>query len=189
MSVAGASWPDASVLTTLTMSFSVPSETAVARKSASDTDFWMEDGELEIVAPSRHGNTPRYRAVGGRMYTVEDTRDIFYGDHPDFDQDPVADIEGDESRWSQWSTRIYRNTLTGEHWAVDVGQGKTEMQEDEVYDAPKRVELREQPTKEKTVDVTLPTGNHVLADFLEANGHTEAAQAVRGFVLEWVDVK
>jgi hypothetical protein len=93
------------------------------------------------------------------MYTVDDTRDIFYGDH--------------------------KHTGTGEHWAVEVGQGKTEMQEDEVYEAPRRVELREISTGAATVEVTLPTGNHVLADFLEANGHTEAAQAVRGFVLEW----
>jgi hypothetical protein len=52
MSVAAASWPDASVFVVTTMSDSLPSETAVARKSASDTDFWMLEGELEIVAPS-----------------------------------------------------------------------------------------------------------------------------------------
>jgi hypothetical protein len=122
------------------------------------------------------------------MYTIEDTRTIFYGDHPDFDPDPVADIEGDESRWSQWSMRVYRHTATGEHWAVEIGQGKTEMQDDEVHDAPERVELREVPTKAKTVEVTLPTGPGPLADWLEANGRRVAAQAVRGLVLEWVPV-
>lgn len=45
------------------------------------------------------------------MYTVDDTRDIWYG----------------------------------ERWSVPIGRGKTEMQEDEVYDAPVRVELREVP--------------------------------------------
>ncbi len=122
------------------------------------------------------------------MYTKDDTRDIFYGDHPDFDQDPVAEIEGDDSRWSQWSTRIYRHTTTGEHWSVEIGQGKTEMQEDEVYKAPERVELREVPTAAKSVEVTLPTGPGPLADWLEANGHKVAAQAVRGLVLQWVTV-
>jgi hypothetical protein len=122
------------------------------------------------------------------MYTTDDTRTIFYGDHPDFDPDPVADIEGDDSRWSQWSMRVYKHTATGEHWAVEIGQGKTEMQEDEVYDPPQRVELREVPTDAKTVEVTLPTGPGPLADWLDANGHKEAAQAVRGFVLEWLPV-
>jgi hypothetical protein len=127
--------------------------------------------------------------VAARMYTTADTRDIFYGDHPDFDQDPVAEIEGDDSRWSQWSTRVYRHTATGEHWAVEIGQGKTEMQEDEVYDAPKRVELREQPTDSASVEVTLPTGPGPLADWLEANGYKVQAQAIRGLVLKWVDVE
>jgi hypothetical protein len=119
-------------------------------------------------------------------YTTEDTRDIFYGDHPDFDADPVHETEDDESRWSLWSTRIYKHKETGEHWSVQIGRGKTEMQDDEVYDPPKRVELREVRTGAATVEVTLPTGQGPLADWLEANGHTEAAQAVRGYVLEWV---
>jgi hypothetical protein len=120
------------------------------------------------------------------IYTEDDTRDIFYGDHPDFDSEPVAEIDGDDSRWHSWSTRIYRHTATGEHWAVDVGQGATEMQEDEVAGAPERVELREVPTKAASVDVTLPTGPGPLADWLEANGHKVAAQAVRGLVLRWL---
>jgi ribosomal protein S18 acetylase RimI-like enzyme len=123
------------------------------------------------------------------MYTVGDTRVIFYGDHPDFDQDPVADVEGATKRWAQWSMRVYKHTATGEHWAVEVGQGKTEMQDDEVYDAPQRVELREAPTKATSVEVTLPTGAGPLADWLDANGYKVAAQAVRGYVLQWLPVE
>lgn len=63
------------------------------------------------------------------------------------------------------------------------------MQDDEVYDAPVRVELREVPTTAKAVEVTLPTGDGPLADWLDANGHKVAAQAVRGFVLEWQPVE
>lgn len=123
------------------------------------------------------------------MYTQDDTSVIFYGDHPDFDPEPVAEIDGDESRWSLWCTRIYRHSTTGEHWRVELGRGKTEMQDDEVYDAPVRVELREVKTDAKTVEVTLPTGDGPLADWLDANGHKVAAQAVRGFVLEWQPVE
>ena len=123
------------------------------------------------------------------MYTTEDTREIWFGDHPDFDDKHVHETDVEESRWSLWSTRIYRHTETGEHWSVTIGRGKTEMQEDEVYDPPKRVELREVQTKATTVDVTLATGPGPLADWLEANGHKVAAQAVRGLVLEWVPVK
>lgn len=123
------------------------------------------------------------------MYTVDDTRDIWYGDHPDFDSDPVATIPGRKARWSTWSSEVYRHTETGEHWLVTIGEAATEMQEDEVYDPPKRVELREQPTDKRTVQVTLRTGNAVLADFLETQGEIDAAQAVRGFVKAWVPVE
>lgn len=126
--------------------------------------------------------------LGAIMYTVDDTRDIWYGEHPDFDADPVHETEDRESRWSIWFTRIYRHRETGEHWSAQIGRGKTEMQEDEVYDAPVRVELREVPTEAKTVQVTLRTGNAVLADFLETQGQTEAAQAVRGLVKKWMPV-
>lgn len=122
------------------------------------------------------------------MYTEDDTSEIFYGRHSDFDPDPVAEIEGDESRWSIWETRIYRHSTTGEHWRVELGRGKTEYQEDEVYGAPERVELREVKTDAETVTVTLPTGDGPLADWLDANGHKVAAQAVRGYVLEWKPV-
>jgi len=129
------------------------------------------------------------------MYTVIDTRDIFYGDHPDFERKPVADIEGDETHWHTWSMRVYKHKTSGEHWSVEICQGKTEMQDDEddevdeVDDPPQRVELVEVPTTAKTVEVTLPTGPGPLADWLEANGHKVAAQAVRGFVLEWMPVE
>jgi hypothetical protein len=43
-------------------------------------------------------------------------------------------------------------------------------------------------TEAKTVMVELPTGPGLVADFLYACGHTKAAQAVRGYVLRWVDV-
>ena len=61
--------------------------------------------------------------------------------------------------------------------------------DDEVYDAPVRVELREVKTTAKTVEVTLTTGDGPLADWLDANGHKVAAQAVRGYVLEWQPIE
>ena len=123
------------------------------------------------------------------MFTIDDTRSIFYGDHPDFDPEPVEAISGDTARWVQWETRICKHTTSGEFWSVDVGMALTEMQDDQVYESPERVERREVKTSATSVSVTLPTGAGPLADFLATEGHLEAAQAVRGLVLSWERVE
>ena len=123
------------------------------------------------------------------MYTIDDTSDIFYGDHPDFDLEPVETIEGDTGRWAKWEIRIYKHTESGEFWSTEVGIALTEMQEDQVRDAPIRVERREVQSSATTVTITLPTGAGPLADYLHVNGHHEAAQALRGFVMSWEPIK
>jgi hypothetical protein len=74
-------------------------------------------------------------------YTIEDTKLMWMGDHPDFKQ--VARFEGDRSRWSLEVMEVHKHTTTGEHWAISICEALTEMQEHEIYDPPYRVEPHE----------------------------------------------
>jgi hypothetical protein len=76
-------------------------------------------------------------------YTVEDTERIWMNDHPDFPNEAIERIDGDAGRWNLWVTEIHVHGTTGEHWAIEVGEALTEMQEHEFREPPYRVEPRE----------------------------------------------
>ena len=63
-----------------------------------------------------------------------------------FDCIQVDEIEGDRGRWTMGMTTVFE--CDGRHFAIDWNSGLTEYQENEFYNQPYEVELRE-----KTVTV------------------------------------
>ena len=51
-------------------------------------------------------------------FTHDDTEAIFWGDHPDFDPDPVHSEMTDQRRWGHDEERVYRHAATGRHFSV-----------------------------------------------------------------------
>lgn len=69
-----------------------------------------------------------------------------------YDGIEVDEIKGDSYRWTQSVQTIL--DIDGELWAVDWERGLTECQENEFYDQPYRVEMREkQITVKEYVEV------------------------------------
>jgi hypothetical protein len=73
-------------------------------------------------------------------YTIRDAELIVRGDHPDFTSDPVHELDCGSGRWLHYWHKVFRHGTTGEHWAIQVGEPLTEMQERQINVAPYRVE-------------------------------------------------
>lgn len=84
-------------------------------------------------------------------YTTDDAQEIFFGEHADFDESPVAEIDMGTSRWHHSWTYIVRRTEDGTLWGVDGSLALTEMQEHEFYDPPYRVDTREETIPARVV--------------------------------------
>ena len=63
-------------------------------------------------------------------YGYIDSDDIYYGDHPDFEGEPEATIDGGHGRWHRYETRIYKRKSDGTYWSTVASLGATENQED-----------------------------------------------------------
>jgi len=76
-------------------------------------------------------------------YTEEDTQEIFWGDHPDLEEEVASWIDGTR-RWGHDETKVFKHNKNGEHWAVSMyimsGDGGDHL----VNGAPWRVEPKEE---------------------------------------------
>lgn len=77
------------------------------------------------------------------MYTSEDAEDIYWGEHPDFDSEPIAEVDLGSRRWNHDWRRIMRRTADGTFWAVEGQIALTEMQENIFEEDPVQVFARE----------------------------------------------
>lgn len=75
-------------------------------------------------------------------YTSDDAADIFWGEHEDFEPEPVATIDQGSGRWQSYEMRIMK-AKDGQHWAVKGALALTEMQENSFDSAPFMVEPAE----------------------------------------------
>lgn len=75
-------------------------------------------------------------------YTKQDSQSMIWGEHDDFEPDPVYDEITGSGRWHNHRFQVFCHN-DGSHWGVSWNEAATEMQEHEVWDPPFEVEARE----------------------------------------------
>ena len=65
--------------------------------------------------------------------TDRDFRDIIWQDHEDFETITPETLE-DQSRWSVYKSRVFRQVSTGKYFEAYWGEGATEIQDGQTSD-------------------------------------------------------
>lgn len=117
-------------------------------------------------------------------YTESELREIFYAEHDDFEPKEIAEFDEGSRRWHHDYTRIFRHK-DGSLWALNGSIGLTEMQEDEFFDQPYKVEAREETIPAKPATAYYTTDGRLVGMVIKDK--TDSASAL-SFVADgrWV---